>query len=61
MCGGFHADYCLRWEAEEVQYDVMICLGCGEALLIRDGEALRCDLQSDLWHLLRDLASPESH
>jgi hypothetical protein len=58
MCGGFHADYCLRWESNDGQFDVMICLGCSEALLFRDGEALRCDLQSDFWHLLRDLTKP---
>ena len=60
MCGGFHADYCLCWEDEGASYDLMICLGCGEALLFRDGAALRCDLQHDFSDRLRDLAYPKS-
>jgi hypothetical protein len=56
MCGGFHADYCLCWDGGDSRYEVMICLGCAEALLIRDGNALRCDLQNDFWHSLQDLA-----
>lgn len=59
LCGGFHADYCLRWESDEGRFDIMICLGCGEALLFHDGEALRCDLRYDFLNLLHGLAYPD--
>ena len=59
MCGGFHADYCLRWKDQGVRYDVMICLGCSEALLFRNGTALRCDLQHDFSNRIHDLAYPD--
>jgi hypothetical protein len=44
MCGGFHADFYFRWmdSADEA----IVCLGCGEVLLIRSGKKFRCTLKS---------------
>lgn len=58
-CGGFRADYCLRWKDKGVAYEVMICLGCSEVLFFRDGEALRCDLQREFFNHLCDLKYPD--
>ena len=44
MCGGFHADWYLRWESGGSVREIVICEGCGEALLFRGGGSVRCDL-----------------
>jgi len=41
MCGGFHADWYLRWESGP---ELILCEGCQEVVLYREGRALRCDL-----------------
>ena len=42
MCGGFHADFYFRWEDSE---EAIICLGCGEVLLIKSGAKFHCNLE----------------
>lgn len=32
-CGGFHADYGLRWSYGGREFDFLLCFGCGEAKL----------------------------
>lgn len=41
MCGGFRADWYLRWESGQ---EALICEGCHEILLYRNGRVIRCDL-----------------
>lgn len=30
LCGGFHPDYELRWSGPAGNYEMQVCLGCGE-------------------------------
>jgi len=44
-CGGFHADWYLRWEDDyHGLHEVIICEGCHEALVYYHGGFIRCDL-----------------
>jgi hypothetical protein len=36
FCGGFHADYAVRFESGGNVYHVLFCLGCHEAHLVRE-------------------------
>ncbi|WP_035606988.1 hypothetical protein [Haloferula sp. BvORR071] len=44
MCGGFHGDWYLRWGDGADRREVIVCMGCGEALIYRPESSLRCDL-----------------
>lgn len=44
MCGGFHGDWYLCWGEGTERREVIICEGCGEAILYHAGKSLRCDL-----------------
>lgn len=44
MCGGFHGDWYLRWGEGAERREVIVCEGCGEAILYHAGKSLRCDL-----------------
>lgn len=46
-CGGFHADHYLRWTRDSEEWEVIVCLGCHEAMLFHGGESLRCDLSRE--------------
>ena len=52
LCGGYHPDYCLRWEDETDTYDLMICFGCGEMKLYGPENYLIVDLKADFQTLL---------
>lgn len=41
MCGGFRGDWNLRWADD---HEAIICEGCAEILLYRNGRSIRCDL-----------------
>lgn len=43
-CGGFHGDWYLRWGEGADRREVIVCEGCGEAILYHAGKSLRCDL-----------------
>jgi len=47
MCGGFHADYYLKWKTDSDTWEILLCMGCHEAIIFHDGLSLRCDLASD--------------
>ena len=47
MCGGFHADYYLKWKIDSDTWEILLCMGCHEAIIFHDGLSLRCDLTSD--------------
>ena len=46
MCGGFHADFFFRWDHSD--NEAIVCLGCGEVLLIRSGKKFRGSLKSSV-------------
>ncbi len=37
MCGGYHPDYCVSWQAGETTYYALICFGCHE-IVFHDGK-----------------------
>ena len=47
MCGGFHADYYFKWVIDSKVWEVLLCMGCHEAIIFHDGSELRCDLSRD--------------
>ena len=47
MCGGFHADYYFKWKDGSGAWEILLCMGCHEAIIFHDGLSLRCDLASN--------------
>ena len=44
-CGGFHADYALRWSKDDKVFaSALVCFGCGEILLTGEKVTLMSDL-----------------
>lgn len=46
-CGGFHADWYLRWGDGAERHEVILCEGCHEALVYFAGGFIRCDLSKE--------------
>ncbi|MCW1925623.1 hypothetical protein OKA05_23900 [Luteolibacter arcticus] len=46
-CGGFHADWYLRWGEGHERHEVILCEGCHEALVYYAGGFVRCDLSKE--------------
>ena len=46
-CGGFHADWYLRWGEGDERREVILCEGCHEALVYFAGGFVRCDLSKE--------------
>lgn len=46
-CGGFHADWYLRWGEGDRRREVILCEGCHEALVYFAGGFIRCDLTKE--------------
>jgi hypothetical protein len=66
LCGGFHADFAVRFELEDDIYSILFCFGCHEARLVRAQSArsmkqtkadfrLTTDLAPELFNELRAL------
>lgn len=58
-CGGFHPDYAVHWVEGESKYSILICYGCGEALIVSAKKSYRYDLkkEKELRELLKPFAS----
>ena len=46
-CGGFHADRYFRWADGSQVWEVLLCMGCHEALLFHGGQTLRYDISRE--------------
>lgn len=44
LCGGFHADFLLRWEGPAGTTEALVCFGCHEVKIVGTGGALYGDL-----------------
>lgn len=44
-CGGYHPDYAVAWTTGGVTSYLLICYGCGEALISHRGELLPYDIR----------------
>ena len=52
-CYGFHPNYCYVWKASDgALFYLLICTGCGEAIIIGDGNEVQCDVNNRLLELL---------
>lgn len=61
LCGGFHADYAVRWLRDKGarQVVVMFCFGCGEARIVaEDGQRWTTDLSPEGLKELRAFFAP---
>ena len=52
LCGGYHPDYCLRWEDDTDTYDLMICFGCCEMKFYGPENYLIADIKAEFETLL---------
>ncbi len=58
LCGGFHADFLLKWDGEAGEVDAMICFGCQEIRLFGPTGELYGNLTNDGAKELRELLAP---
>ena len=52
LCGGYHMDFSAAFLTPTGECRMLVCLGCGEVLLFRDGNELICELSTDAEHEL---------
>ncbi len=45
LCGGYHPDYSISWQADEVTYYALICFGCDEIVFYDGKTSLIYDLK----------------
>jgi hypothetical protein len=58
LCGGFHPDYCIEWQAGNDKVLCQVCLGCAELQLFGPKNNLHCDLEQDAYTSLKKLLAP---
>jgi hypothetical protein len=45
LCGGFHADYLVRWtKQEKIVAQALVCFGCAETLFLASGQSVKSDM-----------------
>lgn len=60
-CGGFHPNFCFEWKSQGgKRFQLLLCTGCGEAIIIGGGDELQCDVDlgpggEGLFDLLRGI------
>ena len=47
LCGGFHADFLLRWEGPAGTTDALLCFGCHEVKIVGTGDAVYGDVADE--------------
>ena len=52
LCGGYHADFAVRFDDAGQQYWFLVCLGCHEVLCYAKGEELVIELESTAYKAL---------
>jgi hypothetical protein len=57
LCGGFHADYALRWKVNGGTNTVLLCFGCHEMVIITSNFKLSTDISNDAYSRLKMLLS----
>ena len=55
LCGGYHPDYCLALTDGEVEYHLLICLGCHEMKLYGPDQNLRVDIRDDAYKQFKEM------
>jgi hypothetical protein len=58
LCGGFHADFLLKWESATAETEALLCFSCSEVKIYGPGGSLYGDLAKEEYKTLRDLLAP---
>jgi hypothetical protein len=54
-CGGYHPDYCISWQAEEITYYALVCFGCHEIVFYDGKKPLIYDLDEEAYERYKKL------
>ncbi|MGC3968465.1 MAG: hypothetical protein QM775_14140 [Pirellulales bacterium] len=57
-CGGFHADFAVRWNTGPQASWIVLCFGCNEVKIVKSGKVSEYDLSESAADELRDLFRP---
>lgn len=57
MCGGYHPDYCISWQAGEITYYALVCFGCNEIVFYDGKSSLIYDLSGEAYKRYKKLLS----
>ena len=52
LCGGYHADFAIRFDDDGRQHWFLVCFGCHEILCFTNGAELISDIDSDAYKAL---------
>ena len=55
LCGGFHADWAIALSSDKSLLSVLICFGCHEVRLLREGKPFAADLKTVDFRVTTDL------
>ncbi len=55
LCGGYHPDYCISWQAGEITYYALVCFGCHEIVLYDGKKPLIYDLDKKAYERYKKL------
>ncbi len=58
LCGGYHPDYCISWQAGEAVYSALICFGCTEIVFYDGKNPLFYELSPAAARRYKELLSP---
>jgi hypothetical protein len=58
LCGGFHADFLLKWESAVGDTEALLCFGCSELKMYGGSASLYGDIDKAYYNGLRDLLTP---
>jgi hypothetical protein len=58
LCGGFHADFLLKWESAVGDTEALLCFGCSEIKMYGGSASLYGDIDKAHYKELRDLLTP---
>jgi len=55
LCGGYHPDYCISWQAGEITYYALVCFGCHEIVFYNGKTPLIYDLDEKAYERYKKL------
>ncbi len=55
LCGGYHPDYCISWQAGEITYYALVCFGCQEIVFYDGKKPLIYDLDEKAYERYKKL------
>ena len=55
LCGGYHADFAVKFEKDSREYWFLVCMGCSEVVAYSKGKKLFFELSDEAYYPLREL------